>query len=304
VGISLPTAIIVIRKSLTVKCFCITFILAGLFYQIESLPAYRATAQENQPAKAQPSAPAIEQPLTNQQATSRSGDAKPSPDKIKKAEWVQIGINTFIALFIFWQAWTYHQQRRLMQRQLTAMKRQLKVMRDTLNETKRIFDLTERPIVVVYNATILDFAPDRPLSATILLSNKGRTAAKNVSVFFRIAKPGYLYGVYPEGEEYPFELPFLGAGDTESVTDAPANAITINGEMFKSIIDGREGLLVYGRGSYKDMAGRDFILDEFAFSYRPTAKGLTPDHYYPTMWKKNKASRDAAADEDKKENPN
>ena len=42
-------------------------------------------------------------------------------DKIRRAEWVAIGINGFIALVILWQAWTYNQQRKIMERQFKAM---------------------------------------------------------------------------------------------------------------------------------------------------------------------------------------
>ena len=41
-------------------------------------------------------------------------------DKIRRAEWVAIGINGFIALVILWQAWTYNQQRKIMERQFKA----------------------------------------------------------------------------------------------------------------------------------------------------------------------------------------
>lgn len=39
-------------------------------------------------------------------------DASPATDKIRKSEWIAIGINVFIALVIFWQAWIYNEQRK------------------------------------------------------------------------------------------------------------------------------------------------------------------------------------------------
>lgn len=93
-------------------------VLAGLFYQVESLPANRSTAQENQSANSQFSPPAVEKPLSDHQATPSQGNAEPTSDNIKKAEWVQIGINTFIALVIFWQAWLYRQQSDMVKSQM------------------------------------------------------------------------------------------------------------------------------------------------------------------------------------------
>jgi uncharacterized protein YukE len=128
-GVSLLTEIIVIRKPLAVRCFCITFTLAAFLYQAESAPAYQAAAQSNQAADSQP-APSVQPPQRAAEAPISPDNAEPAADKIKRAEWVAIFINGFVALAVFWTAWTYHQQRKLMHRQLVAMKGQLRVMRD------------------------------------------------------------------------------------------------------------------------------------------------------------------------------
>ena len=56
--------------------------------------------------------------MTDHKTDHAPSNADAPADKIKKAEWVTIAINAFIALVILWQAWTYHQQRKLMKRQI------------------------------------------------------------------------------------------------------------------------------------------------------------------------------------------
>jgi hypothetical protein len=96
----------------------LSILLLGLFYQAESLPTNRSAAQENQSANSQSSTPAIQKPLPDQETAASGSNAEPTTDKITKAEWVQIGINAFIALIVFWQAWLYRQQSNMMKRQL------------------------------------------------------------------------------------------------------------------------------------------------------------------------------------------
>lgn len=85
--------------------------LTAFLYEVESLPAYDASAQNNKSANAQ-AAPSQIPPLRGAETSVAGNDASPATDKIRKSEWIAIGINGFIALVIFWQAWIYNEQRK------------------------------------------------------------------------------------------------------------------------------------------------------------------------------------------------
>lgn len=194
----------------TVKCFCATFIifiLTSFFYQIEPCPAYGRTAQENQTADAKPSPSAVEKPLSSNHATSSPGAAEGTADKVKKAEWIAIGINTFIALVIFWQAWIYNQQRKIMQAQKTM-----------LAVTERAYlGVKSLAINPITNSTIV---------ITVILQNGGRTPAWDFRGKSRMALIDAAPPVDWEMCADPITGSFIAAGGDKKMDFTPLENIT------------------------------------------------------------------------------
>ena len=174
----------------------IAILFAGVSYQVETLPAYRCAAQEKQPANDQSSTSAKQQPLADQKAASRSGDAEASADKIKKSEWIAIGINSFIALVILWQAWIYNQQRKLMKRQVDALA------------------VSERAYLGIKTIGISGLIVGQRPVISAIIQNYGRTPAWKVKAPALVSLE--LPGKRPSGDietKYPGEG-VLAAGDT------------------------------------------------------------------------------------------
>jgi hypothetical protein len=210
VGISLPTAVIVIRKSLAVKCFCITFILAAFLYQAEPAPAYQAAAQGDNHTNSQPT-PSIEPPLGSAKAPVSPDKTEPAGHNMTSAEKWQLLIFGATGLFILWQAWTYHKQRQIMQgqlditqelkalseRQADTFDKQVEKMQGQLDETRKIVSQNERAvkaaernIEIIQEGTI--YAQRAYVSVTrgdvmgdmfyIVIENSGHTPANDVEV--------------------------------------------------------------------------------------------------------------------------
>jgi len=176
-----------------------------------------------------------------------------------------------------------------MQGQLVAMERQAdhagtqaEVMRETLSETRRIFDLTERPVIVVESANIYNLGPNIPLSPTIVITNKGRTPAQNISVTLQIAaQAGFAYP-FGFGDDKRWARPnfisFLAVGDRMLLQGAPADAITIDQDFYnRAVNDTKEFFMIHGKGTYEDLAGREYPI-EYVFRYDQTIVGFRPDY--------------------------
>ena len=171
---------------------------------------------------------------------------------------------------------------KVMQGQLDAMKEQASIMQESLAETRRIFDVAERPIIVATRADIEGgIGPNKPLRPKVTFVNKGRTAAQNFKVTTEIAaEEGAVWalgfgdtGIQPKGNL------FLPANDDPQVViGAPAHAKTINGSLYNGVCDGREYFFIHGKGSYEDLAGKEWPID-YAF-YFTNQYGFVP---YPTQ---------------------
>lgn len=155
--------IIVIRKLLSVNCFCITFILVASFYQVESVPAYQPATQSDNSTTNQAAAP-IQPPQRSAETTVTNNNAEPPADKIKRAEWIQIFINAFVALVVLWQAWTYYKQRQIMEQQ---------------TENARI---SERAYIGVKTVVTQNFVIGQEPVIRVTILNGGRTPAYRVKV--------------------------------------------------------------------------------------------------------------------------
>lgn len=163
------------------KRFCATFFLIAFLYQVESVPAYQAAAQSNQSANAQAS-PTVEQPLSETKTPVASNDTEPASDEIKRAEWVQIFINSFVALIVLWQAWTYYQERKILEQQVS------------------IAQISERAYIGVTSIKTVDFTIGKIPVVKITILNGGRTPAWRVKVPMTLRI----------GDVFPSERPELG----------------------------------------------------------------------------------------------
>jgi len=137
--------------------------LAGCAYQVESLPAYNASAQSSSPTKEQ-GLPAIDAPQGKAEAPITRGDEATPPDKIKRSEWVQLFISGFVALVVFWQAWIYNEQRKMADRQIWQTY------------------LAERAYIGLTSLEVSDLRPNQQPYFQVRLINGGKTPAWNLSM--------------------------------------------------------------------------------------------------------------------------
>jgi hypothetical protein len=169
------------------KCFCVTFIVIVGIYQVESLPACKAAAQDK--ATNSQASPAIKSALGSAESPVAGNNTTPAADKIKRSEWVQIAINAFIALVILWQAWIYNQQRKAAR-------------------------IAERGYIGIATIDLVDLVPGLRAHVAVCFLNGGRTP-----VWHFQAPAALKLGVEPPGEETdppprfePQEEGFLPAG--------------------------------------------------------------------------------------------
>lgn len=166
------------------------------------------------------------------------------------------------------------EQRITMQKQLTAMK-------DTLEQGRELFDLVERPIVIVSKVNASDFVGSRTLCPTFVVENKGRMGAKELTLVFGI-KTGQ-HSIYPKIDGY-VELPFLAAGDKAKLTISEGRVRHFNPENFASIME-NEILFVWGKGAYFDMSRqKKYIITPFVFRFDPKSGEFIADHGLPQLW--------------------
>jgi outer membrane murein-binding lipoprotein Lpp len=204
--------------------------------------------------------------------------------------WAAIVLNCLLLIIVYYQARTYKRQLDVMRQtqdvlsrqantleaqvaamenQTTAMREQLQVMRESLAETRRIFDLTERPVVIAVNARIdAGLTPDTPLMPAVTFANKGRTLAQDLRVTVEVAAT--------RGAMYPFGFPDRGAHPTGGyllpadgqigITGAPVDAVTVDAEFLRSAGRGGEDFMIHGRATYRDLANREYDL-RYAFRF-------------------------------------
>jgi hypothetical protein len=141
--------------------------------------------------------------------------------------------------------------------------RQWEVMKETLTETRRIFDLTERPVVIAKSASVNDQVPDQPLNPKVTFANRGRTAAQKVEVTAEVARYWPAFG-FIDTDANPTECLLLTADEEVTVSIAPADAVSLDREALTS----PDGLFIHGKGSYEDLAGRKYPI-AYAFWYVP-----------------------------------
>jgi hypothetical protein len=268
-------------KILAIWLLCISFIVifwlspneAQAILNKNERHRKQADAKKNFLVIAQAQTPPPQTDIQQQHPDKTAGQRPEQQDAaIKPAELILIILNFLLFLAVAIQAWIYRQQ-------LKVMHGQLAVMKETLAETNRIFDLTERPIIIAKAATIQNIASNRPLSPIVTFANKGRTMAQEFNITIEIAAhKGYMY-IFGFGDTGPRPRGghILPAGDEMSIQGAPADEVTLDDEFYNSAMHGRESFMIHGKGNYKDLAGREYQIHH-AFRFRPDA-GFVPEPY-------------------------
>lgn len=315
-------------KRLTVKILVtLTVILwAGGFlycvwYRLRH-PVNSYHAPNTQQQNAQKQVPLIEQPKANVYR-------EPAKDHQEYAEkWFEpitiltafLVIGVAVTAYIYWrqlkemqktvaavagQGDTMKDQLTAMKAQEGAMKGQLEVTRETLVETRRVFDLTERPIIIVEKATINALISNRPLIPVITIANRGRTAAKRLTITIRVfAKMNWdLTKEIPDSIPSPAHIHFLAAGGTIEINGHGDDAILLDGDLYRGIVAGNQFCVIYVSGTYRNLSGdREYPIDEYVFSYYAGVNGFAPHHYHMASIEKRKEQSTTAGK--KQENPN
>jgi hypothetical protein len=168
-----------------------------------------------------------------------------------------VGVNVLIFIAIVVQAFIYKRQAEMMQDGLTKTQ-------SLIEQNERFFAMTERPILVVEKAT----APLRlnePMKMTVVVVNKGRTAAQKLRIFFRLSEPGEIE--FPFVGEY-FDCHFLAANDTLTIHDEGNPVRICDKETFRSVVERFDKTIyIYGDGTYEDLTGRQYSLDKWTFTW-------------------------------------
>jgi hypothetical protein len=225
-------------NSVAIKCFCITFFLFTLLCQPKTAPAYQAAAQnDNRATNESPqAAPTVEQHLGDKETPPARGNAQPVSDKIRAAEWVQIFISTLVAMAVFWTAWTYNEQRKLMGRQLDAMNRQAGVMggqltamqsqgramTESLIQNQRAVSAAEQSVEIVRDANsdarTEAYHQREMMQRQLDLMNKqveaAQATAKTAELNTRYTQRAYVTVTKRQGDLDGFKLTIENSGNT------------------------------------------------------------------------------------------
>lgn len=172
--------------------------------------------------------------------------------------------------------------------------KQLAAMIEANKQTRELFDMVERPIVVVDHADFVGgLDAGKPLLATVKVTNKGRTGAKDIVLKLDphlILDPEVL-PVY--ARNISLHLPFLASGDSVELTVGQECSIELLGDVYRSVCDKRVPIVIAGQGIYLSMDRRHkYSIAEFAFRY-DVSKGFIPNYQLPNAWyqKRRKAER-------------
>ena len=189
-------------------------------------------------------------------------------------------------------------------KQWRVMKKQWRVMKGAFAETRRVFHLTERPLVIAISVIVDNLAPNQPLRPKVTFANKGRTAAQKFRITTEIAAQVgslWMFEAFDFGKtgeaspSIPQEVSqgdwFLGAGDQITVISRPSAAVTLDEQSYNDfIITGRESFIVHGKGSYEDLGGTKWPI-QYAFVFDPdvgfTHYPVIPKHSNPEGNKEN-----------------
>jgi hypothetical protein len=178
-----------------------------------------------------------------------------------------VGLLTLYAIVA--QAIIYSRQAEIMQGQAKAMHEQRDIMEQQLNHAEKVFDLVERPVIVPVRAVAGNIRDTSPMHPQITIANKGRTGAVDIVIYMGIIKgKGNVFWDYPGEENWlKSRTPFLGDGEDIVIQSGVEKDITLGPGDARAILDGDEQLLIFGQGSYFDLADRAYTIGTFVFRY-------------------------------------
>lgn len=187
--------------------------------------------------------------------------------------WLPVMLSVVILLITIFQSYVIQRQSDAMDKQVDLMAKQLEVQ-----------SVSERPYIYVKAAMMPNLAPNQPLQAVIIISNGGRTPAKDLNFTIEVAaNANYVYFLgFPESNAPLAEVLFLAAGGEQSMGNAPADAVTLDNKFFEDVMNGKEYLIIHGKGRYRDFANVEFPFEEYCFAFSPEFKQFVtcqPDIY-------------------------
>jgi hypothetical protein len=154
----------------------------------------------------------------------------------------------------------------------------------TINPTPiaaRPVNFTERPELFFEKIVIGTLVPGKPEVVKMLLRNRGKVAARNISLWGTEALTTNPFNETLKLETIePETCPDLGA-DAE-MTVIPHIRRPLTAEWITGIQSGRILLFHYGKIEYEDDFGNKYPL-KFCYLYQPSLKlmSLCPDRYWP-----------------------
>lgn len=154
-------------------------------------------------------------------------------------------------------------------------------------QTRELFELVERPIVVVEHA-VGGFPEVNFVLPGITLVNKGRMAAKDIVVIFE-AQIG-VHEIYPTHTTTALDVDLLATAETINVMPPPNTSFFTFlelGEADKSaVLNGDTPLFIYGKGMYYDMGKRNrHEISPFVFTFNCKTKKFARNYALPYAWK-------------------
>lgn len=178
--------------------------------------------------------------------------------------WLPIVLNALVLIVVIVQAHIDH-------RQWESMDRQLKVMGQTLEQSR----VSESPYVHLKSAVIRPVAAGKPPVVDVVVANHGRTPAFKLGVESSFALSGTRktpQHAYPETRNNGKVFLPSGAENQAAHSDA---RLALSDEAVQAIKSGRQFLFFFVKGQYTDAWSRPYPLDEICFMYDPEGKNFT-----------------------------
>lgn len=174
-------------------------------------------------------------------------------------------------------------QRKAMQSQLTRMEQQetrmieqrdiMQGQLDTANrhmtQTKELFDLAERPILVADSVKdVVKFG--QPIEPIVKIVNRGKTPATNIVLAFNISRPPASFTFDMAGATW-VKTHLIAGGDSDDVivdneVEKGSRPLSV-GEYEAVVRTEQKHIFVYGQGTYEDLSGNRYDLGKWAFRW-------------------------------------
>lgn len=188
------------------------------------------------------------------------------PDDTKYAIEALLGLLTLIVLIV---------QSGIIRMQWRAMQEGLERTDRLMEQSERFHHMTQRPILVVETAKAELKIDGTTIEPTVIIINKGNTAARNIRIFFQVSEPGPKF---PFDGPY-FESPFIAAKDTLTIHDERQSSRKKWSDLAKAdAAMGFDPIYIYGVGSYEDLLGNSYPIDKWAFVWT-TKHGWINDYF-------------------------